>query len=154
VIHTSRLSVAVGVAFACATVVGCGGTYDASVTGKVTLDGNLVPRGTVSFSPSSGTGSSAFGMIDGDGNYVLRTGREEGLPAGQYSVSVVASEPSPPRGANGGPPPLGKMITPLWYRDIATSGLSYTVTAGSNEINLELNSKPPAGWKPPAPGRR
>ncbi len=131
---------------------GCGGTYDATVSGVVKLDGNPVPRGTVSFSPQS-AGPSAYGMIQSDGAYVLRTGREEGLPPGQYAVTVVANEnPTEARSKGGGPAPLGKPITPEWYRNPATSGLSYAVEDGGNEINLDLTSTPPSGWKPA--GRR
>jgi hypothetical protein len=130
---------------------GCGGAYDSAVTGLVTLDGTPVPRGTVAYSPQGG-GPAAFGLIGADGTYLLRTGREEGLPAGQYSVTVAANEQAnwdPSKG--GGPPPPGKPITPEWYRDVATSGLSFNVEPGDQEINLELNSKPPVGWKPPRP---
>ena len=134
-------------------LAGCGGPYDSTVTGVVTLAGNPLPRGTVSFIPQS-SGPSAYGMIESDGRYVIRTGREEGLPSGQYAVTVMANEaPAQARGKDGGPPPLGKPLTPLWYADAATSGLSYVVEPGDNEINIELTSTPPPGWKPP-PGRR
>jgi hypothetical protein len=130
------------------TALGCGGTYDSSVSGVVTLDGKIVPTGTVSFTPSS-AGPTAFSLIAADGKYSVRTGRESGLPPGQYSVSVTANEPPAAlRSKDGGPAPLGKPITPEWYRNPTTSGLSYDVKPGENEINLELKSAPPPGWKP------
>jgi hypothetical protein len=132
-------------------LVGCGGPYDATVSGTVKFNGAPVPRGTASFKPQS-TGADAFGQINADGTYLLRTGREEGLNSGSYSVSVAANE-TPPLNPKGGPPPMGKSITPEWYRDPATSGLTFTVAPGDNKIDLELNATPPAGWKPP-PGRR
>lgn len=147
-------SFAVAVLAACtAALVGCGGMYDSTVGGVVTLDGNPVPRGTVSFAPQA-SGSSAFGMIGADGAYTLRTGREEGLPPGQYVVTVAANEaPAVAQSKDGGPPPMGKPITPDWYRNPATSGLTFEVASGSNTINIELKSTPPPGWKPPR-GRR
>ena len=139
---------------AVATLVGCGGSYDSTVKGIVTLDGNAVPRGTVSFVPQ-GSGPAAYGLIQSDGAYSVHTGREEGLPPGQYTVTVAANEASTTeRGKDGGPPPVGKAITPAWYRDPSTSGLSFEVKSGGNEINLPLNSKAPAGWKPPPGSRR
>jgi hypothetical protein len=129
-------------------VAGCGGTYDSSVAGIVTLDGNIVPRGTVTFSPQ-GSGPPAFGLISSEGKYNLRTGREDGLPPGQYTVTVAANEPpAVSHGKDGGPPPVGKAITPDWYRDPNFSGLSFTVKSGKNQNNLELKKTPPAGWKP------
>lgn len=137
-----------------ATFAGCGGVYDSSVTGLVTLDSSPVPRGTVTFKPA-GSGSSAYGQIQPDGTYVLRTGREEGLPPGSYQVTVVANEPpAVAQTAAGGPPPPGKPITPSWYKQTQTSGLSFNVESGSNEIDLELTSTPPAGWQDPAQRRR
>jgi hypothetical protein len=129
------------------SVTGCGGTYDSSVRGVVVLDGKKVPRGTISFHPVSG-GPAAYAMIGEDGSYSIRTGREEGLPAGEYEVSVAANEaPTAAQTAKGGPPPPGKSITPAWYRMKETSGLKFTVKRGKNEINLELTSQPPAGLK-------
>ena len=131
---------------------GCGGPYDATVTGVASLDSKPLPGGVVSFSPQS-TGAAAYGQIGTDGKYQIFTGREEGLNTGQYLVSVVSTEDTGDRGKNGGPPPMGKSITPEWYRDPQTSGLNFEVKSGDNEINLELTSTPPAGWKPPAKRR-
>jgi hypothetical protein len=128
---------------------GCGGPYDSKVAGKVTLDGAIIPAGAVAFLPIS-SGPSGYGRVDESGSYVISTGREVGLPSGDYQVAVTATAPSQTtKTADGGPPPAGKALTPRWYGNKDTSGLKFTVKRGSNTIDLELNSKPPAGWKPP-----
>jgi hypothetical protein len=143
-----------GAFFVCLTITGCGGVYDASVRGKVTLDDTPVPRGTVSFSPV-GAGPAAYGQIQNDGSYTLRTGREEGIPPGLYQVTVVANEPaSQERTESGGPPPPGAPITPPWYKSSQTSGLEFTVEPGKNTIDIPLSSTPPADWQPPRARRR
>jgi len=147
-------TVSVVFAVVCMVTAGCGGVYDASVKGVVTLDGSPINRGTVAYSPSN-DGPTAYGRIDSDGSYFLRTGREEGIPSGQYNITVVANEPpEKKRSESGGPPPAGKPITPAWYRSKKTSGLQFTVNSGSNEINLGLTSEPPADWNPPKRKRR
>ena len=138
--------------FCTVALSGCGGAFDASARGVVTLDGQPVPRGMVTFYPVAG-GPAVYGPIGSDGSYSLRTGREDGLPAGDYQASVSANEaPNVTQTAGGGPPPPGKAITPAWYRMKDTSGLKYTVKRGKNEINLELKSQPPAGWSPARAG--
>jgi hypothetical protein len=131
---------------------GCGGPYDSAVTGVVTLNSVPLTTGVVSFAPQ-GPGAMANGRIRPDGTYELWTGREEGLASGQYVVSVIATESTGDRGKDGGPPPMGKLITPPWYQNPDTSGLTFTVAPGDNEINLPLTKTPPPGYKPPA-GRR
>lgn len=135
-------------------LAGCGGTFDSSVVGMVTLDGNAVPSGQISYVPTKG-GPQAYAVIDNSGGYELFTGREAGLPAGEYKVSIVARKPPAiTRTEGGGPPPAGEAITPRWYASPATSGLTFNVEPGSNEINLELSSTPPAGWQDPTQRRR
>jgi hypothetical protein len=130
-------------------ISGCGESYDSSIEGTVTLNGQVVPAGLVAFHPVS-PGPAAYAVIEQDGSYAVRTGREASLPSGEYQVSVVANEPPTiERSAQGGPPPPGKDITPAWYRSKETSGLLFKIEPGSNEINLELTTTPPAGWKPP-----
>jgi len=133
-------------------LVGCGGPFDSSVSGVATLDNSPLPTGTVKFMPE-GSGPSGYGMIGTDGSYSIMVGREEGLPSGSYVVTVVANEPSIPNSNPSLPPAPGKPITPVWYRDPALSPLKHTVEPGNNEINLDLKSAPPAGWKPGATGK-
>ena len=139
----------VAVALALAAMAGCGGSYDASVSGIALLNNSPLPRGTVKFTPEQ-AGPSGYGLINEDGTYSIMTGREEGLPSGPYVVTVVANEPSVANKNPSLPPAPGKPITPAWYRDPATSPLKYNVESGSNEFSLELTTQPPAGWKPGA----
>jgi hypothetical protein len=125
-------------------VTGCGGTYDSSVTGVITLDGAPLPRGTVKFIPEQ-SGPSGYGLIGSDGSYEIMTGREAGLKSGRYVVTVVVNEQSTPNKNPSLPPIPGKPITPAWYRNQAQSPLKHNVEPGSNEINLELSTKSPAG---------
>ena len=129
---------------------GCGGPYDASVTGVISLDSAPLPRGTVKFLPEQ-PGPPGYGMIGSDGAYEIMTGRERGLQSGSYVVTVVANEEAIPNPEPSLPPKPGRPITPPWYRNHVQSPLKYTVVPGSNEINLDLSSQPPAGWNP---GRR
>lgn len=137
-----------------AVMVGCGGRYDASVTGIVTLDDEIVPAGAISFIPVE-KGPPAYARTDESGEYEVFTGNEAGLKPGQYGVTIVARHPPKEnRSALGGPPPPGERITPQWYGSSRLSPLIYTVESGSNEINLELTSEPPPGWGPPKKNRR
>jgi hypothetical protein len=128
-------------------LAGCGGPFDASVAGVVTLDGNVVPTGSISFVPTNG-GPQAYAVVRESGEYEMFTGRESGLRSGEYQVSIVARKPPATTHSElGGPPPPGEAITPRWYASPQTSGLNFNVEPGSNEINLELTSQPPEGWQ-------
>jgi len=133
-------------------MAGCGGTYDSYVSGLVTLDRKPLLRGTISFKPVQ-PGPTAYGLISDDGSFTLKTGRESGLPSGEYVVAVVANEPSVSK-EEGALPTPGKPITPLWYRSTKTSPLKITVDSGSNEIDLELTSEAPPGYEQPKQRRR
>ncbi|MCA9235582.1 MAG: hypothetical protein KDA44_08915 [Planctomycetales bacterium] len=128
--------------------IGCGGPYDAVVTGEVTLNGETLGSGSVAFLPADG-GPTAYAEISSDGRYDVYTGKERGLSSGDYSVTVVSLEPpATERSQVGGPPAPGKALTPPWYAMAEYSRLKFQVDSGSNEINLELNTTPPEGWQP------
>lgn len=137
----------------CVALTGCGGAYDATVSGAVTMDGDIVNSGVIAYIPSAG-GPSAYARIDKSGNYDVYTGKERGLPPGNYQVTVVSREPPPvSQTEGGGPPPAGKALTPAWYAQAQYTPLQFQVEPGDNDINLELTSTPPANWQPP-PRRR
>ena len=127
----------VDVALMLSTASGCGG-HGASVSGKVTLNGTPLSRGTVSFFPTSG-GAAATGTVQTDGNYMITTGRDEGLKPGDYVATVFANEAIP----DGGPEIVPKVLTPEIYGDKSTSPLKFTVAAGNNRIDLPLTGEAP-----------
>jgi hypothetical protein len=146
--------IAVGWAALLAGVVGCGGSgSEATVEGMVTLDGAPVPAGSISFVPSAG-GTQAYAMSDESGNYEAYTGRKPGLRPGEYKVTVVARQkPQVNQTEAGGPAAAGESITPRWYASPETTSLAISVEPGANDINLELSSQAPAGWRDPAKKR-
>jgi hypothetical protein len=117
---------------------GCGDGSEASVGGVVTLDGQPLNRGTVSFIPESG-GAGATAAIGSDGSFEARTGSTIGLQPGDYAITVRAREDSV-QPAKGGLPMPGKLITPKKYDSSSTSGLRATINSGKNELQLELRS--------------
>ncbi len=121
-----------------ATCIGCS-KYDARVSGSVTLDGKVLDRGMVAYYPKDG-GTVAYGVIENDGSYYLMTGRDTGLPPGDYDVTVVANEQPERQPGDSGPPPPGKRLTAQYVSDRSTTDLHYTVQPGRNDIDLELFS--------------
>ena len=122
-------------------VTGCGGKYESTVTGSVTLDEQPLTLGTVTFHPDNG-GPVAYATIGADGSYSLKTGDAESLKPGAYSITVVATEQPPADLPRGALPPIGRLLTPEKYSRPNTTDLKYQVDAGSNEINLALESSP------------
>ena len=134
---------------AAALAVGCGPKgpkLNAAVEGTVTVDGELAPRGTVTFTPAKG-GPAAVGRIFANGSYTIRVGQGDltnpdggKLPAGDYVVSVIVTGEAGADEvvAKGGPPLAGPRLSAQKYMSEKTSDLKYTIKPGKNVINLEL----------------
>ena len=135
-----------------ATLVGCGESVESTVFGTVSLEGVLLERGTVTFSPLSNQGRSATGPINAEGKYQVQAAMTGGLPAGEYEVSITSREPATPH-PRGGPPTPGKLITPAFYRNPDISGLRFEVVPGPNEFDLELTTDRPTKTSKKAKGR-
>ncbi len=115
----------------CLLLTGCSSKLGSQVSGSVSFDGKPLTSGDVTFAPV-GEGQIAYGKIDSAGNYVLRTGNEDGAKPGEYVVTVVATGTPP---SNDQPPPL---LTPAKYSDKSTSDLKKTITPGANTVDLSL----------------
>jgi len=126
-------------------LAGCGSSSGnlpplAPVSGKVTLDGNPLPRGTVTFIPdeSKGTkGPTAVGQIGPDGQFTLRTAQNAGAVLGHHKVRIRARQEAKSPQEEGKEPSL----IPLKYENENTSGLSFEVKSGKNEFLIELHSR-------------
>ena len=120
-----------------AALTGCG----QSVQGTVTLDGNPVDGGTISFTPKQegGPGTKAGGPIVG-GKYSLNGGK---APAsGSYRVDISWPKPTGQRIPTPGDPEVQMDETaesiPANYNSAST--LTADVKTGSNVIDFELKS--------------
>jgi hypothetical protein len=141
-----------------ASVIGCGAKsskLDASVQGTVTIDGELAPRGNITFN-SLKKGPVAVGHIFSDGSYSVRTGQGDlsdqdggNLSSGEYVVTVVVTgDPIPNAAEKGSPPAAGFRLSAAKYADAATSDLKLTIKPGLNVIDLKLDG---ASSDPPPP---
>jgi hypothetical protein len=124
-------------------VGGCGSPLDSSVTGTITMDGKPLELGngtcTVSFYPEAG-GPAAQARVAPDGTYALKTGSTQGIRSGKYTVTVVATGPSP-KPAPGSPPMPGPLLTPTRYGTKQRSDLRFTIEPGTNRIDIPMKSK-------------
>ncbi|GAB6186733.1 carboxypeptidase-like regulatory domain-containing protein [Thermopirellula anaerolimosa] len=157
----SSLPVVVGIAALGLITLGCSkgsGLKTGSVSGTVTMNGQPVANAQVVFQPKQG-GQNAVGTTDANGRYTLMTGTDRGAIIGEHRVTVTvqqgaeqlsgidAADPSAAYGqammaAASGRPPAGQTQgssgIPAKYADPNTSGLVFTVQAGSNTFNIEL----------------
>jgi len=136
-------------------LAGCGGaanTYDAVVTGTVTIDGELAKSGTVIFYPVKEDGLVATSQVFPDGSYSLRTGQGDlsnvdggTVQSGDYVVTVSITGPPAPGAvvAEGGPPVPGPSLIAEKYALKDTTDLKFTVKPGPNVFVLELDAAEP-----------
>ena len=108
------------------------------VRGKILFKSKPVPNGTVMFTPVNGNGPTATGELNSDGTYTLTTYKpDDGAPAGQYKVVVMALEDTSnklPEDRNPTPPP----IVPDKYTSLATTDLTAEVHEGENVCDFTL----------------
>jgi hypothetical protein len=126
--------------------------FDSTVQGAVTIDGELVNRGTVVFHPV-GRGAPAYGDIGRDGTYALRVGQGDlrdadggQLASGDYLVTVMVT--SAPAESPSDLPMPGPRVTAAKYREKSTTDLKVSVKPGPNVIPLDLDG---ASTDPPPP---
>ena len=120
----------------CLAFAGCADTGPKllPVVGKVTVDGQPVKAGTLSFRPDMAKGNSGkhepYGEIDSAGNFRIFTNKKEGAPAGWYKVAIVAGEPVDVGNLSG----QARWFANPKYASIATSGLNIEVVEKADNI--------------------
>ena len=117
--------------------IGCDSSNLVVVTGKVTYKDKPVTSGTISF--VSADNASAYGELQADGSYSLKTDKPgDGAAPGTYKVIVVAMQDQ----ANLLPEqksPLPAPTVPFKYTSLATTDLTAKVEKGKpNVIDFNL----------------
>lgn len=108
------------------------------VQGRVTYQGNPVPKGTVSFQSTQPDRRNATGEIDSNGYYTLQTELPgDGAEEGAYYVTIAARD-NPVLDYIPKTPVPPKFLVPEKYEKPETSGIIQTVSRSSGAINLEL----------------
>lgn len=130
-----RRAVAIAGAVAGLSVLGCGMPLT-EVSGTVTLDGEHLTAGKVTFFPAKYPGQNVGGHIQPDGRFAIPS-----VPGGPARVVI---QPLPPNPRAGGrrvarnAPDLAPV--PVRYTDPETSELTVTIAGGSQRVDLELRS--------------
>lgn len=112
----------------------------ATVYGSVTLNGEPLTQGMVTFHPQ-GAGRPGYGPIAVDGSYSIHTSDGDGIAPGRYEVTVVALQPPTPAADPYGMPSPGESITPRRYASAQTSDLTADVRAGANRLDFSLSGE-------------
>jgi hypothetical protein len=113
----------------------CGCARTATVTGKVTYQGRPVTHGSVVFRSADKTARS--GVIGPDGSYTV-----QGVHPGEVKVAVLSRDPSKARGKR--TPEERAEAKKSWFplprkfEDPETSGVGYTVEAGTVRCDIDL----------------
>lgn len=121
---------------------GCGGQAKGTINGKVTYQDKPLSSGTVTFVPE--TGSPEYSEIQSDGSY-----RMKNAPLGPVKIGVQrksGQETLKSSGMPRNPKDYGKLREaiaengnlPPKYADPNKSGLTYTVTKGTQQHDIDL----------------
>jgi hypothetical protein len=119
---------------AAAALAGCHSNRPLTITGKVTLKGRPLPSGIVRF--FYGTDRQSMATVETDGTFAVTD-----VPPGPVTVTV---EPDPQaskhRSMGGGAnePAPKPVAIPRKYADPKTSGLEYTISSGTNKLEVKL----------------
>jgi hypothetical protein len=115
---------------------GCGPEY-ATVTGRVTLDGEPLPNATVSFMPEDEGGHPSFGRTEADGSYSLQeTHRLDGALPGKYTVRITTYVEGNPDVA----PPIPTVPERVPAKYNIETVLTEEVKPGENVLDFPLDS--------------
>jgi hypothetical protein len=119
---------------------GCGGSLESQVSGTVTLDGKPMSEGNVVFHPAE-SGTPAYGSIDAEGKYSVKTGQGKGIIPGEYIAVVKLTSEVEQSSGEVAEEKLPTLLSPKVYAMKQTSPLRYTVKPGKQTIDLALDSE-------------
>ena len=147
------LASVVACSLVCLACIGCGpdGPDLGTVSGKVTMDGQPLTNGLITFEPEAG-GRASIGKTDSSGQYTLIWAEQKGAVIGSHRVSVTTiteAEAVEEMGSDSdayAQQAMGdtsaydqaEVTEPIPARYNVSTELVEEVTSGANTINLEL----------------
>ena len=123
-------------------LAGCGDPEWGYVEGVVTLEGQRVGPGVLTFEPMGTERQnepSAVGHVDDQGNYTLGGGKKKGAAVGAYRVTITGGD-SDSFAEEMRTKAEATTLIPARYQD-PESGLTANVVAGKQVINFELEKQ-------------
>jgi hypothetical protein len=123
---------------------GCGaGDKRAAVSGKVTLDGQAVESGSITFQPIEGTQGPSAGTAVTKGVYQIP--RAQGPLPGVYRVEIYSQRKTGNKIPAGSPAPPGTLVEEVVEavpaRFNAQSTLRSEVRSGNNPLDFNLSAR-------------
>ncbi len=137
-----RNFLASGLCLAAFALVGCGESRkEVEVTGEITINGNPLPEGSITFVASSGDAQTGGGIVK-DGKYLAF------VSPGPKVVLVVGHEIAGEEPLYQGVPDsptrqILKTLTPIVYNAAKTSPLKAEISGKTEGLNFELTGEPP-----------
>jgi hypothetical protein len=112
---------------------GCGGDQNLAVVyGKVTLNGEPLPKAFLTFIPQGGKGSPSYGKTDEAGRYEMQfSDSASGAWIGKNLVQISTADAINPEKT------IPERVPPAYNK---TSDLYRTVEQGKNQFDFELKS--------------
>jgi hypothetical protein len=133
-----RRSIPAAVLLSVAALGGCSddGKDEVEVSGRVTMDGEPVPQGTITFLSLDGSTPTGGGVIT-DGSYTAK------VPVGAKKVTVlgnkiIGTEPSLKGVPDSAPRNKYQMVTPLEYNAASVTPLRADITGPQEGLDFAL----------------
>lgn len=137
--HRTQTVLCVGLTAGLLFVLGCGGDQRQSLTGTVTLDGQPLAEGSITFMPQAGTTSPSAGANITEGRFSISA--EKGLLPGVFRVEITAKRKTGEQvmSDTAGMVEQYEQFLPACYN--RESQLTATVPQGGKPLEFALSSK-------------
>lgn len=123
-----------------ALCLGCGANESAEVRGKVSLDGQPLEEGTISFIPNTGSQNQAWAPIKG-GAFVIEGSSGLGLGVSRVEIRALRRTGKILPTSISGMEPDYEMQEVIPQRYNSASQLKAEIKPGVNQIDFDLKSK-------------
>ena len=120
-------------------VPGCGGKKTATVSGKVTYQGQPVPLGAIYFNGPDG--QLSMGILQNDGSFTATD-----VALGEVKATVQARDPGiyaqqirgPGNAVAAKTSPAAFVAVPAKYAETSTTDLTFTITGDTKDLEVKL----------------